>query len=66
LQLCCINYALQVLCGLEISVFACHDLDGIDAISQCVHHFVGVCDRGIGDAFVLEPHSVGQVFALGV
>jgi hypothetical protein len=28
--------------------------------------FVGVCDGTIGDAFVLELHSVGQTFALGV
>jgi hypothetical protein len=30
-----------------------------------MHHFVGVCDGGIGDAFVLELHGVGQAFALG-
>jgi hypothetical protein len=31
-----------------------------------VYHFMGVCDGGIGDAFVLELHGVGQAFALGV
>jgi hypothetical protein len=66
LRLCCVNYSLEVLCGRKVSVFACHTLDSFDAISQCVHHFVGVCDGGIGDAFVLELHGVGQMFALGV
>jgi len=41
-------------------------LDSFDAISQCMHHFVGVCDGGINDAFVLELHGVGQSFAFGV
>ncbi len=49
-----------------MSVFACHALDSFDTISQCVHHFVGMCDGRIGDAFVLELHGVGQAFALGV
>ncbi len=49
-----------------MSVFAYHAWDSFDAISQCMRHFVGVCDGGIGDAFVLELHSVGQAFALGV
>jgi hypothetical protein len=49
-----------------MSVFAFHALDSFGAISQCVHHFVGVCDGGIGDAFVLELHGVEQAFALGV
>jgi hypothetical protein len=49
-----------------VSVFACHALDSFDAISQCLHHFLSVCDGGIGDAFVLELHSVGEAFALGV
>ncbi len=31
-----------------------------------MHHFVGVCDGGIGDAFVFELHGVGQAFDLGV
>ncbi len=66
LRLCCINYLLEVLRGRRVSVFACHALDSFDAISQCVHHFAGVCDGGIGDAFVLELHGVGQAFALGV
>jgi hypothetical protein len=56
--LCCVNYALEVQCGQRSSVFACHAFDGFDAIGQSVHHFVRVCDRGIGDAFVLELHSV--------
>jgi hypothetical protein len=30
-----------------------------DAIGQCVHHFVGVGDGGVGDALVLELNSVG-------
>jgi hypothetical protein len=50
----------------EISVCTFHALDSFDKISQCVHHFVGMCDGGIGDAFVLELHCVGQSFALGV
>ena len=66
LCLCCVNYLLEVLCGQRVSVFACHALDSFDAISQCMHHFVGMCDGGIGDAFVLELHGVGQAFALGV
>ncbi len=66
LRLCCVNYSLEVLRGRRVSVFACHALDSFDAISQCVHHFVGVCDGGIGDAFVLELHDVGRGFALGV
>jgi hypothetical protein len=64
--MCCINYALQVLRGWKISVFACHALDSFDAISQSKHHFVGMCDGRIGDAFVLKVHSVGQAFDLGV
>ena len=60
LRLCSINDALQVLYGRRISVFACHALDGFDATSQCAHHFVGMCDGGIGDAFVLELHSAGM------
>ena len=28
-------------------------------IGQSAYHFVRVCDGGIGDAFVLELHSVG-------
>ena len=57
--MCCINYALQVLRGWKISVFACHALDSFDAISQSVYHFVGVCDGVIGYAFVLDLHGVG-------
>ncbi len=66
LRLCCVNYLLEVLRGRRVSVFACHALDSFDAISPCVHHFVGMCDGGIGDALVLELHGVGQAFALGV
>jgi hypothetical protein len=57
-RLCCVNYGLEVLCGRRSSVFACHAVDGFDAISRCAHHFVRVCDGGIGDVFVLELHSV--------
>ena len=58
--LCCVNYALEVVHrGRRSSVFACHAVDGFDAIGQSAHHFVGVCDGGIGDAFVLELHGVG-------
>jgi hypothetical protein len=49
-----------------MSVFTCHALDDFDTISQCVHHFVGMCDGGIGDAFVLELYGVGQAFAFGL
>jgi hypothetical protein len=49
-----------------VSVFACHASDSFDAISQYVHHFVRMCDGGIGDAFVLELHGDGQAFAHGV
>jgi hypothetical protein len=49
-----------------MSVFTCHALDGFDTISQCVHHIVGMCDGGIGDAFVLELYGVGQAFAFGL
>ncbi len=66
LHLCCVDYSLESLRGQRVSVFACHALDSFDAISQCMHHFVGICDGGIGDACVLELHSVGQAFALGV
>jgi hypothetical protein len=66
LHLCCLNYLLEVLRGRRVSVFACHALDSFDTISQCMHHFVGVCDGGIGDVFVLELHCVRQAFALGV
>ncbi len=31
-----------------------------------MHHFVSMCDGGIGDAFVLKLDCVGQLFALGV
>jgi hypothetical protein len=55
----CVNNTLQVLHGLRGSGFARHSLDGNDAICQCVHHFVGVCDLGIGDLFVLEKDHVG-------
>ena len=53
-----------VASGQRMSVFACHVSDGFDAISQCVHHFVGMCDGWIGDVFVLELHSVGQALLL--
>ena len=49
--------------NFRLSLYA---LDCFGAISQCMHHFVGMCDEGIGDAFVLELHSVGQAFTLGV
>ncbi len=49
-----------------MSVFVCHALDSFDAISQCMHHFVSMCDGGIENAFVLELHGVGQAFALSV
>jgi hypothetical protein len=49
---------LQVLHGLRGSGFACHSLDGFDTICQCMHHFVGMCDGGIGDLFVLELDRV--------
>ena len=65
-RLCCVNYALEVQRGQRCSVFACHVVDGLDAISQSVHHVVHVCDGGISDAFVLELHSVGWAFALCV
>ena len=61
-QICVVG----VLCGRRSSVFACHALDSFDPIRQCTHHFVRVCDVGIGDVFVLELHSVGKAFALGV
>ncbi len=54
----CVNNTLQVLHGLRVSDFACHSLDGFDAFSQCVHHFVGMCEGGIGDAFVLKLDCV--------
>ncbi len=58
-RLCCINYALEVQHGRRSSAFACHAVDGFDTIGQSVHHFVHVCDGGIGDEFVLELYSVG-------
>ena len=58
-HLCCVNYGLEVQHGRRSSVFACHVVDGFYAIGQSAHHFVHVCDGGIGDAFVLELHSVG-------
>ncbi len=58
-SLCCINNTLQVLCGLKVPVFARHSLDDFDAFGQCLHHFVGVRDGGIGDAFVLKLDCVG-------
>ncbi len=56
---CCLYDSLEVLCCLQISGAACHALQRFDAIDQCVHHFVGVGDGGIGDAHVLELNSVG-------
>jgi hypothetical protein len=53
-----INYLLQVLHGLRVSGFARYSLGGFGAICQCVHHFVGVCDGGVGDLFVLELDHV--------
>ncbi len=58
MSLCCINDLLQVLHSLRGSGFATHSLDGFVAICQCVHHFVGVGDGGIGDSFVLELDHV--------
>ncbi len=66
MSLYCINDLLKVLCCLRISGTARHALKSFDAIGQCVHHFVGVGDGGIGDALVLELHCVGKLFALGV
>ena len=31
-----------------------------------MHHFVGMCDGGIGDVLVLEFYGVGQAFAFGL
>ena len=50
---------MEVHRGRRSSVFACHALDGFDAINQSMHHFVCVCDGEIGDEFVLELHNVG-------
>ncbi len=58
-SLCCINNTLKVLHGLRVPGIACHSLDGFDTFSQCIHHFVGVCDGGIGDAFVLKLDCIG-------
>ena len=58
-RLCCANYELEVQRGWRSSVFACHAVDGFDAIVQSGHHFVRMCDGGIGDALVLELHRVG-------
>ena len=44
----------------------CQSFDGFDTLCECQHHFIGMCDGGVGDAFVLELHRVGQSFALGV
>ncbi len=49
-----------------MSVFTHHALDGFNAISQCVHHFVRMCNGGIGDAFVLELYGVRQAFAFAL
>ncbi len=51
---------------MRVPVFAPHSLDGFDAFGQCLHHFVGVRDEGIGDAFVLKLDCVGYLFALCV
>ena len=57
--LCCVNHALEVQRGRRRFVFVCHVVDGLDTIGQSAHHFVCMCDGGIGDTFVLELHSVG-------
>jgi hypothetical protein len=57
-NLCYINNMLQVLHSLRVSGFAHHSLDGFGAIGQCVHRFVGMCDGGIGDMFVLKLDHV--------
>ena len=56
---CCLYDALEVLCCLRISGVARHALYHLDAIGQCVHHFVGMGDGGIDDALVLELNRVG-------
>ena len=58
-RLCFVNYALEVLCGRRSTVVDCRAVDGFDTIGQCVHHCVNMYDGGIGDACVLELHSVG-------
>ena len=54
MSVCCSNNLLQVLCSLRISAFARHALYSFDAAGQCMHHFVGMGDGGIGDVLVLE------------
>ena len=56
---CCLYDSLEILCCLRVSGAARHALERFDTIGQCVHHFVGVGDGGIGDALVLELNSVG-------
>ncbi len=57
--LCGVNDSLQVLCCLGVSGTARHALYSFDTIGQCVHHFVGAGDGGIGDVLVLELNGVG-------
>jgi hypothetical protein len=56
---CCNNDSLEVLSGLKIYGAACLAILCFDTIGQCVHHFVGVGDGGIGDALVFELNGVG-------
>jgi hypothetical protein len=58
-SLCCLNNMLEVLHSLRVPGSARNSLDGFDAVGQCVYHFVGVCNGGIGDAFVLKLDCVG-------
>ena len=53
---------------LEVVVgFECREaLDGVDAGQNGTHEFVGVCDGGICDSFMLEFHSIAEAFAVGV
>ncbi len=38
-------------------------LNRLDHVVVCIDDCIGVCDRWLGDVFVLEEHCVGDAFA---
>jgi hypothetical protein len=53
---------LEIVVGLE-----CREaLNSVDARRDGIHKFVGGCDSGISDMFMLKFHCVTEVFAVGI
>ena len=41
-----------------------HILNSVGAVCDCIHHFFGMRDGGVGDMLVPDLHHVGQTLTL--